>query len=477
MNLTNADLLALTVALIAVPLSALLAITDTVLTQVTRARVDALVEEHPDRRALRSLRTLLEKRDQALHPVLLVELVCDVVAAGLVAAVAYRVGGMVAMLVAFAVGMPLMYLAAASLPRAWALHNLDRAIAVAGPLGRLVAGLWPIRLLAELSLRLARRWFPPAPKGTLDELGDDSFVAVAGSPLEADRIDFDDHDLLASVIEFGRTVVREVMVPRPDMATLPGSLTLAEAVPLVQAEGYSRFPVTGESIDDVIGILYAKDVANAALGGATHLTVAALARPAWFVPELKTVSSLLREMQVAKLHVAVAVDEYGGTAGLISLEDIIEELVGDIEDEFDDARPGIERLADGSVRIEARMPLDEVNDQLDLDLPDGDWDTVGGLVFDHFGTIPTVGQVARFGEHTLEVAAMSGRRIARLVLRHAPLTDRGEVTGGAGAAGAGEPVDGEPTVELRRPSPDVAGSAPAGAAGAAVAEALDEVEA
>lgn len=420
MPLTTADVLALAAAVVAVPLSALLAITDTVLTQVTRARVDALVEEHPERKALRSVRALLAQRDQALHPVLLVELLCDVIAAGLVAVVCYRLGGLGAMVGAFVVGMPVMYLAAVSLPRAWALHNLDRAIGLAGPVGRTVWKLWPVRLLSELALRLAQRWFPPVVRGPLDELGDDSFLAVAGSPLEADSIHFEEHDLLGSVIDFGRTVVREVMVPRPDMATLPGSLTLAEAVPLVQAEGYSRFPVTGESIDDVIGVLYAKDVANAALGGATHLTVAALARPAWFVPELKTVASLLREMQAAKLHVAVAVDEYGGTAGLISLEDIIEELVGDIEDEFDDARPGLERLADGSVRIEARMLLDEVNDQLDLDLPEGDWDTIGGLVFDHFGTIPTVGDIARFGEHTLQVAAMSGRRIARLVLRHDP---------------------------------------------------------
>jgi CBS domain containing-hemolysin-like protein len=421
MTFSTADIAALVVAVLALPVSAVLAITDTVLTQVTRARVDALADEHPDAKAIRSLRRLLSHRDQSLHPVLLVELICDVIAAGLVALVAYRSGGGWAALAAFVVGVPVMFLAAVSLPRAWALHNLDRAIIVAGPVGLATWRLWPVRMLAEIGLAAARRWFPLAERRTtIDDLGDESFVAIAGSPLESDHIDFEDQQLLASVIEFGRTVVREIMVPRPDMIALPGEMTLREAVPVVQAEGYSRFPVTGESIDDVIGVVYAKDVANAALGGAHHLTVAAIARPAWFVPELKTVASLLREMQAAKLHVAVAVDEYGGTAGLVTMEDIIEELVGDIEDEFDEARPQLERLADGTIRLEARTPLDDVNDELDLDLPDGDWETVGGLVFDHFGTIPSVGDVARIGNHELEVVAMRGRRIDALLLRPGP---------------------------------------------------------
>ncbi len=405
----------------ALPASAALAITDTVLTQVTRARVEALADEQPQRPALASLRRMLAQRDEALHPVLLLELVFDVVAAGLTAVVVYRLGGGWAVLAAFIVGFPLMFLVAVSLPRAWALHNLDRAIAVAAPAGAGVARLWPVRVLAELGLAIGRRWFPPAERRTIDDLGDQSFVVMAGSPSEADRIDFEDQQLLASVIEFGSTVVREIMVPRPDMVCLSVELALGDAVAMVQAEGYSRFPVTGESIDDVIGVLYAKDVANAALSGSVGRTLAELVRPARFVPELKTVASLLREMQLEKLHLAVVVDEYGGTAGLVTMEDIIEELVGDIEDEFDEAGPAIEEQPDGSWRLQARLLLEEVNDELGLHLPEGDWDTVGGLVFDYFGTIPSAGDVARFGDHELEVSSMRGRRIDALVLRAVPV--------------------------------------------------------
>ncbi|MFN0026655.1 MAG: hemolysin family protein [Acidimicrobiales bacterium] len=428
------DVVALVVALLAVPATAVLAITDTVLTQVTRTRVNALLEVKPTSAPLRSLRLLVQRRDQALHPVLALELVFDVVIAGLVSLVAYRVGGGWLVAAAFVVGFPALFLVAVALPRAWALHNLDRAAGVAGRVGQLVSRVLPVRLLSRLALRISGRLFPLPQRGVEDPAGQ-SFMVVAGSPVETDRIDFEDQHLLASVIGFASTVVREVMVPRPDMVCLPVSLPLDDALMVVQSEGYSRYPVTGESIDDVVGVLYAKDIANAALRAATGTgvggrpipagarrtqTVADLVRPARFVPEMKPVATLLREMQVEKLHLAVVVDEYGGTAGLVTMEDIIEELVGEIEDEFDEARPAIEHQADGSIRLAARLSLEEVNEELGLELPEGDWDTIGGLVFDHFGKIPLVGDAAQFGDHVLEVASMRGRRIDQLVLRQVP---------------------------------------------------------
>ncbi len=428
--LSSADIAALAVVALAIAASAVLAITDTVLTQVTRARMEAMAEEQPTDTAVRSVRRLLEERDESLHPVLLLELACDVVAASLVTLVSYRVAGNGwAVLVVLLIFVPVMFLLAASLPRAWALHNLNRAVRVAGPTGVFVRRLWPVHLVARGALGLAHRLFPRGAHLPLAELGDQSFVALAGSPSESDRIDLDSQNLLASVIGFGTTVVREIMVPRPDMVALDGSASLDEALAKVRAEGYSRYPVTGESIDDIIGVLYAKDLAEAALSGRVEQSVAGLVRTARFVPELKQVSTLLRELQQEKLHLAVVIDEYGGTAGLVTMEDIIEELVGDIEDEFDEGRPAIEHLADGATRIEARLSLDEVNDELDLDLPEGDWDTLGGLVIDHFGAIPAVGDVARFGDHVLEVASMRGRRIVTLVLRLDPYVEPPEGAG------------------------------------------------
>jgi CBS domain containing-hemolysin-like protein len=218
------------------------------------------------------------------------------------------------------------------------------------------------------------------------------------------------------VIDFGETVVREIMVPRPDMVTLPAAMGLADAVEHALQEGYSRFPVTGEGVDDVVGTVYAKDLVSAALKGETALTVRDLAHKPRFVPESKAVAVLLQEMQQEKLHLAVVVDEYGGTAGLVTMEDIIEELVGEIADEYDDEVPPVELLADGRLRVDGALSIDEANDQFGLHLPEGDWETLAGLVFDHFGYVPAVGEVAEIGGTRIEVERVVGRRIRALVL-------------------------------------------------------------
>ena len=177
-------------------------------------------------------------------------------------------------------------------------------------------------------------------------------------------IEADERQLIESIIEFGDTMVREVMVPRPDMVTVDASFRVADVMEVVLLNGYSRLPVRGEGIDDVIGLVYAKDLMRAERDGLEHERVATLLRTPHLVPETKRVPELLREMQHEKFHMAIVVDEYGGTAGLVTLEDLIEELVGEIVDEFDVEDPLIEPQAGGGLRAHARMALDEVNDLL-----------------------------------------------------------------------------------------------------------------
>ena len=238
--------------------------------------------------------------------------------------------------------------------------------------------------------------------------------------MEEGEIESEERTLIRSIIDFGDTVAREVMVPRPDMVTTEATCPTEACMELVLENGYSRVPVVGEGVDDVLGIVYAKDLMRAMNEGRSAGEVAAIMRPAFFVPETKKVAELMREMQAKKQHMAIVVDEYGGTAGLVTLEDLIEELVGEIVDEYDVELPPIERLANGDVRVHGRLPLDEANEELELELPSGDWDTVAGLLFTHLGHVPEPGESIEIDGYVLRADVLDGRRIERVRITPRP---------------------------------------------------------
>jgi CBS domain containing-hemolysin-like protein len=224
----------------------------------------------------------------------------------------------------------------------------------------------------------------------------------------------DERSFIHSVIDFGDTVAREVMVPRTDMVTVEADLTVSMALEAALAAGYSRIPVHEEGIDDVIGIAYTKDLVRAERVGKADQPVRASARPATFIPESKEVSFLLREMQEQKFHMAIVVDEYGGTAGLVTLEDLLEELVGEIVDEFDTETPTVERESDHTVTFSARYSVDDADDELGAELPRGGWDTVGGLMLDLVGRVPDEGDSVEIPGFRLTALDVRGRRIGRV---------------------------------------------------------------
>jgi CBS domain containing-hemolysin-like protein len=239
-------------------------------------------------------------------------------------------------------------------------------------------------------------------------------LAMADVAHAEDVIEIEERAFIHSIIDFGDTVVREVMVPRPDMVTAEAGLTVSEALRKALAAGYSRVPVYRENIDDVVGIAYAKDLMRSEHDGRDTEPVGEHVRPAQFVPETKRVTSMLREMQDRKFHLAIVVDEYGGTAGLVTLEDLIEELVGEIVDEFDVEEPAVERLDGGGIVVTGRMSLDDAADLLGAELPEGGWDTVGGLLFDLAGRVPSEGESVTVEGFRLVAERVQGRRIARV---------------------------------------------------------------
>ncbi|XAS75625.1 hemolysin family protein [Dermatophilaceae bacterium Sec6.4] len=229
---------------------------------------------------------------------------------------------------------------------------------------------------------------------------------------DSELIEADERKMIHSVFELGDTLAHELMVPRTDMVTIDRAKTLRQAMSLFQRTGFSRIPVVDDGPDDIIGILYFKDVAGRLVDGRVDSRAAcdAVMRSAVYVPDSKPADDLLREMQVARRHFAVVIDEYGGTAGLVTLEDIVEEVVGEIDDEYDRATPGTEELGGGKVRVPARMSVDDVAEHFDVTIEEDDVDTVGGLLGKLVGRVPIPGASAQLGDLRLTAERMAGRR-------------------------------------------------------------------
>ena len=196
--------------------------------------------------------------------------------------------------------------------------------------------------------------------------------------------------------------------------------TLRDVQDIVLKHGYSRIPVFREEIDDIVGIAYAKDVLKALHQSKQDMPLSQIARPAHFVPESKKVSELLREMQQEKFHIAMVADEHGSVSGLVTLEDLLEELVGEITDEYDRDEPQMEPVGDGTYRVNGRLPIDELNELLDVNLPHEEWDTVAGLMLGLLGAIPTEGQEVHFDKLSFKAEQVQGRRIAKVLISRTP---------------------------------------------------------
>jgi len=320
-------------------------------------------------------------------------------------------------------------LVAAAVPATWALtQQLDGPSLLAGLaalgfalvlIGDLLPRSWGRSRPRKLAYRFSRLLAGSVRLGsravdlvTEDEEEDDDTDDDEAAQGEAER------ELISSVLEFSDAVVREVMVPRPDMTSISEAASSDEAVDLSLAEGVSRIPVTRAGPDDIVGILYARDLLALMDSGVAATAVGELMRPGYYVPETKRISELLREMQANQVHMAIVVDEFGGTAGLVTIEDIIEELVGEIADEFDEAEVLVTAVEDGFL-VDARLPVDDLGELFDVEFPDEEWDTVGGLVLALAGRVPREGEQFEHDGVMFTADRVQGRRVARVLCRRA----------------------------------------------------------
>ena len=295
--------------------------------------------------------------------------------------------------------------------------GLARAVAV-GAVVFLVGDLVPRRLGNRRSTAVAYRsgllmkaavgiggWA----RGLLPESGEDG--ALSQELADEEEIDEQERELIESVLEFGETIVREVMTPRPDMVTVSATATLDELVAAVTEAGYSRVPVTSNG--DVVGLVIVKELLPI-LSEGQRPSVAEVMRPVEFVPESKLASALLSEMKASRFHQMIVVDEYGDVAGLVTIEDLLEELVGEIADETDEVEDFVVPQGDGAWDVDARLPVEDLAELAGVELPDEDWDTVGGLVLGLAERVPEEGEAFNYGGITLEVTRMQGRRVSKV---------------------------------------------------------------
>ncbi|WP_205470879.1 hemolysin family protein [Nocardioides sp. SYSU D00038] len=399
-------------AVVLVVLAGAFSAADAALASFSPARAEELAAE--ERAGARRLVALLGDPARYLNTALLIRLLCEVSAIVLVTlqvADGFDGAWWPTVLTTIASMLVVSFVVIGVAPRTLGRqHNERVALASAGPLSFVTSVLGPIpRLLILVGNALTPgRGFREGPFSTETELRELVDIAEASALIEAGE-----RKMIHSVFELGDTTVREVMVPRNDIVFVERHKNLRQGLSLFLRSGFSRVPVIDDNLDNIVGIAYLKDVVRRDFEAPEAELVQRIdevMRPVTWVPDSKPVDDLLRDMQARRQHIAVVVDEYGGTTGLITIEDLLEEIVGEITDEYDEAEIETETLDDGSVRVSSRYPVDDLDELFGFDVEEEDVDSVGGLMAKHLGLVPIPG--AAVEAHGLRFVAedTSGRR-------------------------------------------------------------------
>ncbi|HLS45307.1 MAG TPA: hemolysin family protein [Ornithinicoccus sp.] len=424
------------VAIVATLVAFLLSASETALLRVSRHRAAQLLEE--DQRGAPALSKIVNAPAPYLAVAAFARVLAEAVAAVAVTVAVDTVTDSHWRTALIAVGIMTVvsFVIVGVSPRTLGRQHVEKVALMAAPVIRVLRIL--LGPLAQALVMFGNamtpgRGFAEGPFASEAELRD--LLDLAG---ETGGIEAQEREMIHSIFELGDTVAREVMVPRPDMVSVRYDRVLRQAMSLFLRSGFSRVPVIGEGSDDVLGILYFKDVARAvnANADASSVPVSELMRPVQRIPESKSVDSLLREMQRDRLHIAIVIDEYGGTAGLITIEDIVEEIVGEITDEYDRDVVEVETLEDGSVRVPATLPVDDLAEMFDVEIETEDVDSVGGLLAAAIGMVPIVGSYTEVAGLRLTAERMAGRRrrvATVLVDRVQEDQDTGEAANDAGS--------------------------------------------
>ena len=396
-----------------------LSIAEMGLSRISKPKAQALADTGA--RGGRALVLLVTHPERWVNPVLLAVNVSQTVQATLTGVVAGRVFGATGVIVGVVLNVIVFFVLAEAVPKTYAVQHSERAALSTSRLTNALVSFWPLRILSQWLIKLTNVIVKGKGLEKGPFVGEQEFLGIVEAAAEEEIIEHEERELIESIIEFGDTVVREIMIPRPDIIAVEDGTSIESALDLAFEHGVSRLPVLHKADDheDVLGIAYAKDLMRSVRAGDTTATVTTIARAVTVVPENKAVAKLMREMQREHFHMAMVIDEYGSIAGLVTLEDCLEELVGEIVDEHDAEIPDVRRLDNGESLVDAGMSISDFNDHFSLNLPDVDWDTVGGFVFGVLEHVPQIGEFVEHGGWRFTVERTEGRRI--MVLRVAPV--------------------------------------------------------
>lgn len=378
------------IGLLLVGFAGLLAATEAALAVLSKNDLLSLAQNS---RTSRSLKAIANDLRAHRNVTTFVRIVSETVVAVLVTGslVASTLQLWLALLIAAFIMVGVSFVLAGSSPRSVGRAHPQGVVSFAAPIVHILRVV--LGPLADVLVTLGDRVTPGRP-GTSSFTSEEQLLSMVDEAVRHDVLEDEERELIHSIFEWDDTVVREVMVPRVDMVTCESTLTLREAAALFTESGFSRLPVIGDDVDDIRGVLYLRDVARRSWNRSEDLdavTAASVVRPANFMPESKKADAALKEMQARSTHVALVVDEYGGIAGLVTLEDLIEELVGEISDEHDRGKPDVEALEGEKFRVSSRLHVEDLGDLFGIDLEDEDIDSVGGLMAKELGRIAVVG--------------------------------------------------------------------------------------
>ncbi|MDQ1581494.1 MAG: magnesium and cobalt exporter, family [Microbacteriaceae bacterium] len=397
------------VSVVLVAFGGLMAAVDAAISVQSRADIADLAEKS---RAKRSLRAIAADPSAHLNAISFMRIIAETTAAVLVT-LAFSIifsAWWVTLLLSALIMTGASFVLVGASPRSVGRIHSKLVLQVSSPLVHFLRVL--LGPVANALVALGNRVTPSRARSSV-VASEEQLLSIVDEATALDVLEEDDRELIHSIFEFNETVVREVMIPRTDMVTIDASAPLSAAMSLFLSKGVSRVPVVKGNVDQVVGVLYLRDVAKLSFEqplGADEVTMGELARPALFVPESKKADALLRQMQLESNHLAMVVDEYGGIAGLVTLEDLIEELVGDISDEYDREVELVEQVGEGRYRVSARLAVDELGELFGLELDDDDVDTVGGLFAKTLGRLPVAGSVATTSGLVFTADRTEGRR-------------------------------------------------------------------